>query len=408
MAYAALTEEALAEMVKAYMDCGRSIRAAAKQLGIPRQTAQHRIRVAARRGFLGTDPVLPGFRITQTTTTLDAAGNPTRKSVQQRPEGGGPFELPDGHVVTGISTFLDESGNKRGEWVKTRRHELTPEETARRIEAVFENFKPLAAPVVVPDTDPDKLIVYPLADWHLGMFAWGAETDGKDWDLSIGRKAIVTAFNELAEMTPSSEAAWLLGLGDLMHVDNNKSATPTSNHYLDSDTRFAKILDATTETVLECVEIARRKHRRLRVVLKPGNHDETAIVGIRQGVRMYYRETANIDVDQSPSPFFCDRFGVNQIGGVHGDKAKPNQLPLLMATTWKADWSSAKVHEWHTGHVHHDVLHEIDGVRVWQHRAPIPRDFYHSAAGYLSGRSMKSFLYHVERGSRGHSEIDIS
>jgi hypothetical protein len=46
-------------------------------------------------------------------------------------------------------------------------------------------------------------------------------------------------------------------------------------------------------------------------------------------------------------------------------------------------------------------------VIVYSHRAPVAQDAFHAAHGYLSGRSIKSFTYHVEKGARGHSEVEI-
>lgn len=199
----------------------------------------------------------------------------------------------------------------------------------------------------------------------------------------------------------------MLGLGDLMHIDNNRSQTPNSGNPLDSDTRYAKILDATTDVLLENIEHVRAKHASIEVVLKRGNHDEIATVGMRQALRMFYRKDEAVEVDTSPSPFFCRRYGVNLIGGVHGDMVKREDLPLIMAERWKADWAASSTRHWHTGHIHHDTLREFGSVGVYSHRAPVAQDAWHAASGYLAGRSMRSFTYHAEKGFRVMSEIEI-
>jgi hypothetical protein len=177
---------------------------------------------------------------------------------------------------------------------------------------------------------------------------------------------------------------------------------------LDSDSRYSKAFETALEIATECAEIARSKHKHIEIALKEGNHDRVGTVGLRHSMRMYYRKEKNVHVDLAPSPFFMKRFGKNLIGGVHSDKTKREKLPLIMATRWPQDWAETSCRHWHVGHEHHDEVKELEGVKVHGHRAPIPSDAYHAAAGYLSGRSMKGYVYHVERGFRSFVEIVIS
>jgi hypothetical protein len=122
---------------------------------------------------------------------------------------------------------------------------------------------------------------------------------------------------------------------------------------------------------------------------------------------MYHRNSKSVAVDTSPNPFYWRRFGVNLIGGTHGDKAKLPDFPMIMANVRREDWSATFTRHFHTGHIHHDSEKEIGGVHVYSHRAPVAQDAFHASYGFLSGRSMKSYTYHVEKGSRGHAEVEI-
>ncbi|MBN7755504.1 hypothetical protein JYP46_01590 [Nitratireductor aquimarinus] len=95
------------------------------------------------------------------------------------------------------------------------------------------------------------------------------------------------------------------------------------------------------------------------------------------------------------------------IGGTHGDKAKIPDLPMIMANRRKEDWAATSTRHFHSGHIHHDTLREVGGVSVFSHRAPVAQDAYHASHGYLSGRSIKSYTYHIEKGARGHSEVEL-
>lgn len=403
-----LSDEKCLEAVRALNAHGGVKAYAAKSLGLNHNTFDSRLKIAAQRGLMGYGPVLPGFRLCKTTTVLDADGNVQREFVQQKPANEGAFNMPPGHLVKGVSAYLDSDGKVIGQWVKTKEGDRDPLDIAKIIEGAFENFKP-SAPAIIPakDSDDERLTAYIFCDWHAGLYAYGQETGGSDWDLTIAKRVIGGAVREIVETSPPSAHAVILGLGDLLHADNGRNMTERSGNVLDVDTRYAKCLETVCDLLTEASEIIAAKHKYVEAVFKPGNHDENSTTGIRQALRMYWRNYENVTVDTSPDPFYWRRFGVNLIGGTHGDKAKPKDMPLIMANRRKEDWAASKTRHAHTGHIHHDCHQEIGGVHVFSHRAPVAQDAYHAAHGYLSGRSMKSYTYHADKGARGHSEVEI-
>jgi hypothetical protein len=225
--------------------------------------------------------------------------------------------------------------------------------------------------------------------------------------LSIARRVILESVVDLIEQTPPAAHAVVLGLGDLLHADNATNMTERSGNILDVDTRYSKTLDTVVDLVVESSELIAAKHDNVEIVLKPGNHDRNSTVGMRQALRMYYRQTDRVEVDTSPNPFYWKRFGANLLGGTHGDQAKIPEMPLIMANIRRQDWADTTTRHFHSGHIHHDTLKEIGGVHVYSHRAPVAQDAFHAARGFLSGRSMRAFNYHLDRGSRGSAEVEI-
>jgi transposase-like protein len=63
-----LTDEQLRETAALYTECDGNQSEMARRLGLARSTLQNRVRQAARFGFLGTTPVLPGYRISRIST----------------------------------------------------------------------------------------------------------------------------------------------------------------------------------------------------------------------------------------------------------------------------------------------------------------------------------------------------
>lgn len=413
MAQAPLSGELAQQAADAFAVHG-SKAAAAKAIGIPYETFRSRINVAASRGMLGTAPVLPGFRITKTTAVQDADGNIDREFVQQKPELGETFTVPDGHAVKGVSALIDgASGQVINQWVKTARDGRSLDDTVDAVQKAFAKarIKPSAAPLTVENCDADRLTVYVFADWHLGLFAWGEETDGPDWDLKIAKKVISATIEELVEQTPPSEHALVLGIGDLLHADDTKfSMTPASGNLLDTDTRYPKCLSAGCDLVRFGCEMIAAKHQKVDIALKRGNHDPTSTVALTQALRLLYEGHDRITVDTSPDSFFWQRFGVNLIGGVHGDGTKLQELPMVMANRRPKDWAATAkgTRHIHCGHMHHDHVKELGGVHVYQHRAPVVHDAYHAQRGYLGGRSMRAYTYHRKKGFRSLAEVQIT
>jgi transposase len=85
----------------------RSKREAAKALGVDESSFYRRLRAASKFGMMGTKPVLPGYYLHRTSTQLGPNGELQREWIQQRPEPGDEFAVPDGHVVKGVSALLD-------------------------------------------------------------------------------------------------------------------------------------------------------------------------------------------------------------------------------------------------------------------------------------------------------------
>lgn len=409
MATPPVSDERLLQRVDAWIRHGKSTSKAARELGDSESTINRAAREAARRGLLpGQHPAQPGFEIRNQSVQVDKDQQIKSQSFKYAKSPGDAFEIPEGQAEKGRSVLLDADGRTVQQWIKTNAHQKTPEQHANEFEAAFANFTPLAPSIAPPvNSDADRLTVYILADWHLGLFAYGAETGGPDWDLTIARRVLTETMLEVIETSPPSSRAIVLGLGDLLHADNARNQTDRSGNSLDVGTRYSKTCDTLSDLMAEITECIGAKHDQVDVVVKPGNHDEHSTVGLRQALRMYWRNHDRVDVDTSPNPFYFKRFGVNLIGGVHGDKTKPRDLPLILANRRPDDWAASTTRHMHSGHIHHDTLGELGGVHVYTHRAPVAQDAYHSANGYLSGRSMRSFTYHVEKGFRLMTEVEI-
>jgi hypothetical protein len=369
--------------------------------------AARRARREARQGKLGLDPVLPGYEIASTTTSYDKAGKVSRRTVRQKPEAEQVFELPEKRRIGKSTTQVGPDGRVEREWV---RH--SPEDNAAAVieaaKAAFESYRGWArlppAPIV---SDHDTITVYPLADLHLGMFAWAAET-GEDFDLKIAVDLIRRAFGALIRRSPPSRRAVVLGLGDLLHADNSENRTMRSGHVLDVDTRYQKVLTASALLLRQLIEMASAHHEAVTVRVLPGNHDEHSASALTIAMAMAFDGSERVEIDQSPDPYWWMRFGVNLFGAHHGHLSKPSQGAGIMASSCAHDWGQTVWRHMFYGHLHHKQKGGEDGGMTWEiMQSPAARDAYNAGKGYWAGRSLSSRTFHRTDGPVGSVQENI-
>lgn len=124
------TDEACTRCAQIWLSSDENFTEGALSAGMDRMTFKRHVEEAFARGLIVKDGVLPGFSIRSISTQYDAGGNEKGKSVRQAPAPDGQFAVPDGHRITGVSSYLDANGNVAAQWVKTR-SEPDPAEVAK-------------------------------------------------------------------------------------------------------------------------------------------------------------------------------------------------------------------------------------------------------------------------------------
>ncbi|ASQ10234.1 PucR family transcriptional regulator [Sinorhizobium meliloti] len=402
MALAPVPDDALQETVSLYLANGNNQQKTADALGLARSTVQNRLTQAARKGLLPPAvPAMPGFEVTRLQT------GPRGTTIEQRPEKGEVFEIPDGHRIKGVSAFIDPDGRLRGQWVKTREGEIDLDTIVSQVAEALKEHEGRSAAIHAPEhVDDDLSTVYVLPDAHLGMMAWEKET-GKNYDLKIAEDIIKQSLDRLFRSTPKSGTGVVLSLGDLLHFDGYEPVTSRSRNILDADGRYPKVLKVATSILIWKVDNALAKHERVIVRILPGNHDDQSAIAVSLALAMYYRNNDRVTVDEDPSRFWWWRFGNTFLGATHGDMTKMQDMPLIMAASRPEDWGASKYRVILTGHIHHKSAIEQGGVIVESFQSPAARDAWHAASGYNSGRSLSAITFHREFGEVSRQKVNI-
>lgn len=354
------------------------------------------------RVYLQQDPTASGRKIARELQIRETTAQRLKKELAAggfSPAHDMVHEVPEGFRVKGVSTLYGPDGSVRGQWVKSTADQ-------RRLEDLVVAFRdidqpwagksdaPAAAPGPLND---DLLVVYPMGDPHIGMYAWAEET-GASFDLHIAETNLCAAVDRLVELAPSAAQALIINVGDFFHSDNAQNRTSRSGHALDVDTRWSKVLRVGIRAMRRCIDRALEKHGSVRVVNEIGNHDDQTSIVLSICLAQYYENNPRVEIDTSPASFHYHRFGANLIGVTHGNNTKPAELPGIMACDRAADWGGTRHRFWYTGHIHHETVKEYPGCVVETFRTLAPRDAWHAQQGYRSGRDMRADVLHREHG----------
>ena len=397
-----MTDEVLEATVAAMKQMGGNKTQAAAALGIDRRSIDNRMKRAAERGMMGTEPVLDGFRISQTTAVTNEDGDVVREFIQQKPAHGEPFELPDGQRVKGISALVNADGREIVKWIKTgvdaERHDVLMREA---IEALKESV-PRAEIVPAPTRTLDDLLCqYTITDAHLGALAWNEETRGGDYDLSIGERLLVDWFAAAIAASPPAGRAVFAQMGDFLHYDSFKSITPEHGHLLDGDTRYPKMVRAAIRVTRRVIGMLLEKHSHVDVIMSDANHDPTSEVWLREMFSAFLEDEPRVTVDTTPGAYNVVEHGDVSLFYHHGHRRNPANVDSVFVGNFREVYGRTRFSYGHVGHKHADELKSTNLMKVEQHETLAAPDAYAANGGWLSGRSAKVITYHRHFGEVG-------
>lgn len=364
-----MSDEVLRETVRVWRENDCRATEAAKAIGINAKTFDSRLQKARARGFVLSD----GAR-----GVVEKAG------------------LSGAEARGGWLHSYDDEGKKIGAtyW---KAEEIGTADLVDQIRDAFTDIP--AAPVVAAPLHKAKnlVTVYPIADAHIGMMAWGKET-GEDYNTKIAVNRLQSWIGACIAASPPSETAIILDTGDLTHADDYTSQTPRSKHVLDTDTRHFKTLDLTIHGLNTSVELALRKHKRVVVRILPGNHDPHAYLAVMFALAERWRNNPRAEVQKVPGEFYVERFGSVLIAAHHGDKAKAERIVMYLADAYPQMWGETRHRYLFTGHLHHHKSADIGGVQWEQLRAMTAKDAYAVAHAYSARAQLQAITYDMDKG----------
>ena len=189
---------------------------------------------------------------------------------------------------------------------------------------------------------------------------------------------------------------------DVLHTDNVMSST-TRGTYQDTDGKWWQHYEIALELYVKCVEILRQVAP-VDVVHSMSNHDFQSGFHLAHALKSWFRKADDVTFDISVSNRKYYKYGSNLIGLEHGDGAKMDLLPMLMANEKPLEWSETTHRYWYLHHVHHKVKYkwldgkDFIGCTVEYMRSPSAADSWHAGKGFMSAPAVEGFIHSKDSG----------
>ncbi len=264
--------------------------------------------------------------------------------------------------------------------------------------AEMENHAPSYPEYNYQHSENPHLLVIDPADVHIGKLAREVET-GDEYNVKIAKQRVLEGVAGILHKAQGFDIDQILFVGgnDILHIDTPKRTT-TSGTPQDTDgmwyENFLKAKSIYVEVIEKLMVIAD-----VHVVYNPSNHDYTNGFFLADVIRTWFKNAPNVSFDTTISHRKYYRYGKNLIGSTHGDGAKPQDLPLLMATESPVYWAETKHRYMYTHHVHHKTSKDYIGVTVESLRSPSGTDSWHHRNGYQHApKAIEGFIHHPDYG----------
>jgi len=257
------------------------------------------------------------------------------------------------------------------------------------------------------DREPVKdnhLLVVDIADLHVGKLAESSET-GDKYNSKIAKRRAIKGVEGILKKASGFEIEKILFIigNDVLHVDNSNKSTTTGTPQ-DVDGSWHKNYIIARNVYIEVINML-LKVADVHIVHNPSNHDFISGFMLADSIYCWFRNSENVSFNVTNNHRKYYKYGKNLISSSHGDGAKMEDMPLLMANEAKQQWAETDYRYVYLHHIHHkDVTKfksgkDYQGVTVEYLRSPSGTDAWHKKKGYCHApKAIEAFIHHKEYG----------
>ena len=242
------------------------------------------------------------------------------------------------------------------------------------------------------------LLVLDPADIHIGKLCSAFES-GETYNNQVAVQRVLEGVKGILQKVSSFNIDKILFIGgnDILHIDN-PNRTTTSGTPQDTDGMWFDNFLIAKQLYVDVLELLIRVAD-VHFTFNPSNHDYTNGFFLAQVIETYFKNCTNIKFDCTIAHRKGFKYYNNLIGTTHGDGAKQQDLPLLMAQEFSKEWSETKHRYIYTHHVHHKTSKDYIGITVESLRSPSGTDSWHHRNGYQHApKAVEGFLHCKDNG----------
>ena len=296
-------------------------------------------------------------------------------------------------------------GDVKHYWHKSKRISMfvknggkTYLELREEVVAEMKAFAPVYPSIYYPANTDGHLLVIDPADIHIGKLCRAIET-GEEYNAQVAVQRVRAGVDGILEKVQGFNVDKILLIigNDILHIDTPKNTTTAGTHqdtsvmWYDAFTMAKKIYIETIEKLMQIAPV--------HVQYDPSNHDYTNGFFLADTINSWFSNSTEVTFNVTPAHRKYFQYHSNLIGTTHGDGAKINDLPLLMAQEASQQWATSKHRYFFTHHIHHKSSKDIGSVCVESLRSASGTDSWHHRNGYQHApQAIEGFLMHKKHG----------
>jgi hypothetical protein len=290
-------------------------------------------------------------------------------------------------------------------WHKGKNFSLFVKPEGKDIEQVLKGlveeiktYAPKYPTIEYPDLTDGHLLVIDPADVHLGKLCSAFET-GEEYNANIAMDRVRRGVHGIVHKCHgfNIEKILLIIGNDILHVDTPKSTT-TSGTFQDTHLMWYDAFTMAKGMYVEIIETL-MQIAPVHVQYNPSNHDYTNGFFLADTLNSWFAKCEQVTFSVSTAHRKYYQYHGNLIGTTHGDGAKEQDLPLLMAHEAKEQWAKTDHKYFYVHHIHHKKSKDYMGVCVESLRSPSGTDSWHHRNGYQhSPKAIEGYVHHPNHG----------
>lgn len=313
--------------------------------------------------------------------------------------------------ITEDAGFSNPDGWKHG-WLKTKEgtvfihnaeNTISFEDMRDEFLEELKKYSPKFEKIKRQKTKDPHLLVVDIADLHIGKLAVDSESgDPYNVETAIQRGLDgVKGILEKANGFPIEQIVFVIG-NDVLHTDNGYTTTKGTRQ--DTDGSWYENYKQARTLYAKCIELLLTVAD-VHVCHNPSNHDYVSGYMLADAIYCYFKDCKNVTFDITNANRKYYKYGVNMIATAHGDGAKMEDLPLIMANESKHIWAETEFRYIYLHHIHHfkkfimNLGKDYHGIVMEYLRSPSGTDSWHHLKGFQHApKGINGFVHHKKFG----------